>query len=117
MKGTTTVDGQETDAVAIGADKHKKQVTIKNFALFTDCISEIIIKQVHNTKDLHAVMLMYNLTECSNDYSKSIKKLFPLLLNIIHLKQDTWYLEVNDHKDMINGRTFLTRSFLFQRKW
>ena len=117
MKGTTTVDGQETDAVAIAADKHKKQVTIKNFALFTDCISEIIIKQVHNTKDLHAVMLMYNLTECSNDYSKSIKKLFPLLLNIIHLKQDTWYLEVNDNKDMINGRTFLTRSFLFQRKW
>ena len=89
MKGTTTVDVQETDAVAIAADKHKKQVTIKNFALFTDCIREIIIKQVHNTKDLHAVMLMYNLIECSNDYSKSIKKIFPLLLNIIHLKQIT----------------------------
>ena len=117
MKGTTTVDGQETDAVAIAADKHKKQVTIKNFALFTDCIREIIIKQVHNTKDPHAVMLMYNLIECSNDYSKSIKKLFPLLLNIIHLKQVTWYLEVKDYKVMINGRTFLTRSFLFQRKW
>ena len=38
-----------------------KKVIFKNYAPFTDCISEINNTQVDNAKDLDIVMSMYNL--------------------------------------------------------
>ena len=52
LKGTITIYGQGEDAEVIAADRHIKQVTFKNYALFIDCIRERIITQVDNTKDL-----------------------------------------------------------------
>ena len=43
----------------------------KNCAPFTNCISEINNTQVDNTKDTDIVMLMYNLIEYSDNYSKT----------------------------------------------
>ena len=37
-----------------------------------DCISKINNTQIDNSKDLDVVMLMYNLIEYSNDYSKTL---------------------------------------------
>ena len=47
-----------------------KKVIFKNFASFTDCISEINNTHVHNAKDIDIVMSMYNLIEYCDDYLK-----------------------------------------------
>ena len=49
--------------------KEKKAIS-KNCAPFSDCISEINNTQIDNAKDINVAMLMYNLIECSNSYSK-----------------------------------------------
>ena len=43
----------------------------KNCAPFTDCISEINNTKIDNAKDIDVVMAMYNLTEYSDNYSKT----------------------------------------------
>ena len=54
------------------AGRNNKQVTFKNCAPFTDCISEINNTQVDNAKDLDVVMSMYNLIGYSNSYLKTL---------------------------------------------
>ena len=49
VKGTTSVTAAESDATARQACE-RKQVIFKNCAPLTDCISEIINKQVDNAK-------------------------------------------------------------------
>ena len=44
VKGTITV--QNTAAADADTDNTNKQITFRNCALFTDCISEIIHKQI-----------------------------------------------------------------------
>ena len=51
--------------------KKNKQVTLKFFAPFTDCISEKNNTPVDNAKDLDVVMLMYNLIVYCNNYTKT----------------------------------------------
>ena len=48
-----------------------KRVIFKNCAPFTDCINEISYNQLDNAKDVDAVLLMYNLREYSDNYSKT----------------------------------------------
>ena len=48
-----------------------KEVKFKNFALFADCISETNNTQIDNAEDIDVVMSLYNLTEYSNNYSKT----------------------------------------------
>ena len=48
----------------------EKKAIFKNCAPFFDCISEINNTQIDNAKDIDVAMLMYNLIECSNSYSK-----------------------------------------------
>ena len=52
-----------------------KELVFKNCAPFTDCISEINSTQIDNAKDIDLVMLMYNLIEYSNNYSKTSESL------------------------------------------
>ena len=47
-------------------DKRNERVIFKNCATFTDRVSKI-----NNTQDLDVVMEVYNLIECSNNYSKT----------------------------------------------
>ena len=69
VKGTITVNN--TAAADADANNTNKKVIFKNFAPFTNCISEINNTQVDNSKDLDIVMPMYNLIEYSDNYSKS----------------------------------------------
>ena len=54
VKGTIT-------AADADASNSNKKVIFKNYAPFTNCISEINNTQIDNTKDLDIVMPMYNL--------------------------------------------------------
>ena len=59
-----------TAAEDANATNTNKKVIFKNFAPFTNCISEVNNTQVDNDKDIDIVMLMYNLIEYSGNYSK-----------------------------------------------
>ena len=62
--------GAGDDDNATRSDERDKGVIFKIFAPFTDCVSEINNTQIHNAKDLDVVLPMYNLIECSDNYSK-----------------------------------------------
>ena len=65
------------DAATITADRNNKHVIFKNCTLLTDCITVINNTQVDNAKDLDIIMSMYNLTEYSDNYSKTSGNLWP----------------------------------------
>ena len=69
VKGTITVSNTEDAGAA--ANNSNKKVAFKNFAPFTDCVSEINNTQVDNAEDIDVVMPMYNLIEYSNNYFKA----------------------------------------------
>ena len=52
------------------ADKNGEQVTFKNCTPLNDCITKISNTQVDRAKDLDVLILMYNLIEYSDNYSK-----------------------------------------------
>ena len=60
---------ENTGTVAAPNNREKK-VTFKNCSPFTDFISEINNKEIDYDKGIDAVMLTYNLIECSDNYSK-----------------------------------------------
>ena len=68
VKRTITVTSTETQAAP---NNRNKKVMYKNCAPFTDCISEINNKEIDHAKDIDVVMPMYNLTEHSDNYSKT----------------------------------------------
>ena len=58
VKGKIIINGYGDDAAARQADERDKRVAFKNFAPFTNCISEINNTQVDNAKDIDIVMPM-----------------------------------------------------------
>ena len=66
-------------ALQAGRGKNNTQVVFKNCTPFTNCISKINNTQIDNAKDTDAVMPMYNLIECRDNYSKNIKKFMATL--------------------------------------
>ena len=58
-------------ALTAGGGNNGIEVVFKNCAPFTDCISEKNNTQIDNAKDIDVVMLMYNLMEYSDNYSKT----------------------------------------------
>ena len=71
VKGTITITGTGADAAARWADEREKGVTFKNCAPFTKCISRISNTDIDTAQDIYIVMPMYNLTEYSDNYSKT----------------------------------------------
>ena len=69
VKGITTV--RNTAVVSKGPNNRKKKVIFKNWAPFTDCISEINNSLVNNAKDTDAVMSMYSLVVYNDNYAKN----------------------------------------------
>ena len=67
VSGTVTIIGEGADDAAKRVDEREKSVIFKNWAPFTDCISEINNTQINNAKDIDAVIPMYNLIEYSNN--------------------------------------------------
>ena len=68
-KGNVTVNN--TAAGGSDANNTNKKVIFKNCASFTSCISKINNEQIDNAEHIDKVMPMYNLTEYSDNYSKT----------------------------------------------
>ena len=68
VKGNITVNNTADDGAA--AKNTNKKVIFKNFAPFTSCISKINNTQIDDAECTVLVMLMYNLKEYSDNYSK-----------------------------------------------
>ena len=66
-----TLASRTISAAEAAANNANKKVIFKNCAPFTNWISEINNTQVNNSKDIYEVMLMHNLIEYSNNYSKT----------------------------------------------
>ena len=71
VKGTITITGAGDDDTAKRLDEPNKGVIFKNCAPFTECISRINSADLDNAQDIDIVMPMYNLTEYSDNYSKT----------------------------------------------
>ena len=67
LSGTITVI-----ELAVSGRNNGIEAVFKNCATFTDCISEINNTQMDNAKGIDVVMLMYNLKEYSNNFSKKL---------------------------------------------
>ena len=61
---------------ATQADEIDKNVTFKNYAPFTKCISRINNENIDNAQDIDIVMPMYNFIEYSDNYSKTSGRLW-----------------------------------------
>ena len=64
-----TVNNAAAEGAA--ANNAAKKVIFKNCAPFTNCISKINNTQIENAQYIDTVMPMYNLTEYSDNYSKT----------------------------------------------
>ena len=71
VKGTTAITGDGDHDAAKQLDETNKGVIFKNYAPFTKWISGINNTDIDNTQDIDIVMPMYNLTEYSDNYSKT----------------------------------------------
>ena len=69
VKGTIAVPN--TTVVCVAVNSTNKKIIFKNWASFTDQITEINNTQVDITKKIDIVMSMYNLIEYSDAYSKT----------------------------------------------
>ena len=69
VTGTITVNNNA--AADAHANNTNKKVIFKNCAVFNNYISENNNTQVDNAKEIDIEMLMYNLIEYSNNYSKT----------------------------------------------
>ena len=106
IKGNKTVNN--TDAAVAAANNTNKKVIFKNFTPFTNCISKMNIIQIDNAEYIDIVMPMYNLTECSDNYSKTSGSLWQYCKEIP---------AVNNNGDIVdfNGAN-ATDSFNFKTK-
>ena len=72
VKGTIAVN----NTAAAGAIDADRNVIIKNCAPFTNCKSEINNIEIDNAQDIDMVIPMYNLIQCSDNYSKTSESLW-----------------------------------------
>ena len=66
---SATITVPNTGTAANG--NNRKNIIIKYWAPFTNCISEINDVQIDNSKDIDILMPMYNLIEYIDNYSKT----------------------------------------------
>ena len=105
-KGTITVNN--TTATDANANNTDKKVIFKNCAPFTNCKSEINNTQVDSAKDIDIVTPMYNLIECSDNYSKISGSLWQRCLDIPAVDNNNAIVDFTENN--------LTDSFNFKVK-
>ena len=77
VKGNISVnDTVADDAAGSAANNISEKVKFKNCAPLTNCISKINNTQIDNAEYIDIVMPMYNLTEYSDNYSKTFGSLW-----------------------------------------
>ena len=75
VKGTITITGAGNDDAAKRLYERNEGVIFKKCAPFTKCISRINNTDIDHAQDIDVVMSMYNLIECSDNYSKTSESL------------------------------------------
>ena len=75
VKGTITITGAGDDDAVKRLDERNKGVVFKNCAPFTKCTSRTNDTHINNAGDIDTVMLMYNLIEYGDNYSKTFGSL------------------------------------------
>ena len=83
VEGTITVVRAGANKVVRVKYTENKQATFKNCALFTDLIIETKNTQLDKAKYFDVIILMYNLIEFSNNYSKT----FDIYTNFLEMCQ------------------------------
>ena len=77
VNGIITITGDDgvgiagDDDAAKQLDERNKGVIFKNCVPFTKCISRINGTEIDNAQDIGIIMPMYNLTEYSDNHSKT----------------------------------------------
>ena len=106
VKGNITVNNTTTDGAA--TNNTNKKVIFKNFAPFTNCISKVNNTKIDNAEYIDIVMLMYNLIEYSDNYSKTCGSLWQYCKEIS---------AVNNASNIVDfDRANATDSFNFKTK-
>ena len=73
LMGTITITGAGDNDAVKRLDERNRGVVFKNCAPFTKCISRINGTQIDNAQDIDIVIVMYNLIEYNDDYSKHLE--------------------------------------------
>ena len=81
------------------------QVAFKNCAPFTKCITKIDGTTIDDAEDLHLFTAMYNLIECSSNYSETTGSLW------FYFNNDA----TNSDFNIANNDTF--KSFKYEDRW
>ena len=76
VKGTITIIGVGDDDAEKRLDERNRGVIFKNYVPFNKCISRINNTGTDTAQDFDIVMPMYNLIECSDNYSKTSRSLW-----------------------------------------
>ena len=97
VKGNITVNN--TADAGAAANNTNKKVIFKNCAPFTNCISKINNTQIDNTEYIDIVMLMYNLIEYSDNYSKRSGSLWQYCKDIPAVDNDGNIIIFNGSND------------------
>ena len=71
VKGNISINEEGNVAATRQADEREKGVTFENCAPFTKCIGKTNNTDIDSAQDIDTVMPVYNLTEYSDNYSKT----------------------------------------------
>ena len=108
VKGNIAVNNTAADG-AITNNTNKK-VIFKNCAPFTKCISKINNTQIDNAEYIDSVITMYNLTEYSDNYSKTSGSLWQYCKEIQAIDNNGDIADFNEANatDSFNFKTKIT---------
>ena len=106
VKGNMTVNNTAADGAA--TNNTNKKLIFKSCAPFTNSIIEINNTQANNAKDI--VMPMYNLRECSDNYSKASGSLWKYCKDIPAVNDIGNIVEFNgaNTTDLFNSKAKIT---------
>ena len=108
VKANITVNN--TAGAGAAADNTGKKILFKNCAPFTNCISKINNTQIDNAEYIDIVMLMYNLTEYTDNYSKISGSLWQYCKDIPAVDDNGAIVDFNgaNPTDSFNFKTKIT---------
>ena len=108
VKGHISVNNTAAEGAA--ANNTNKKVIFKNCATFTNCTSKINNIEIDNAEYIDIVMLMYNLIEYSDNYSKTSGSLWQYCKEIPAVNNDGNIVDFNgaNATDSFNFKTKIT---------
>ena len=93
VKRNITVNNTAAEGAA--ATSTNKKVIFKNCARFTNCVSKINNTQIDDAEYIDIVMLMYNVIEYGDNYSKTSGSLWQYCKEILAVKNNENVVDFN----------------------